>query len=454
MSSTQVEAGAGPHRGAGTSTVVITGLGATTPLGGDVASTWSALLAGTSGVRMLDWEGIEELPTRFAATVAVEPDRVLPKHRLRRLDRCQAFALIAAHEAWRDAGLAYLVEGVGPLPNADGEPAATAPETEAFRVDSERLGAVVSTGIGGIITALEGYASFKKTGWKRTSPFTIPMLMPNGAAGHVGLEFGARAGVHAVVSACASSAEAIGYAIEMIRSGRADIVIAGGTEATIHPFNMAAFGSMRAMSTRNDEPERASRPYDKNRDGFVLGEGGAALILESEEHARARGAKIYAIASGAGYSADAHDIVQPDPTGSGAAAAMRRALQDARLAPEDIAHINAHATSTPQGDVAEIAAIKSVFGPEAATKVAITGTKSMTGHLLGAAGALESIATVLALREGVVPATTNITDLDDAVDLDIVRGEPRRLPDGPLAALNNSFGFGGHNVAVAFQRAV
>jgi 3-oxoacyl-[acyl-carrier-protein] synthase II len=445
MSTTQ---GAASRQGAGTGRVVVTGLGATTPLGGDVASTWSAMLAGKSGVRMLDWEGIEELPTRFAATVAVEPDQVLPKHRLRRLDRCQAFALIAAHEAWRDAGLAYLVEGVGPLPNAEGE------TPEGFRVDSHRLGAVVSSGIGGIITALEGYASFKKTGWKRTSPFTIPMLMPNGAAGHVGLEFGARAGVHAMVSACASSAEAMGYAIDMIRTGRADIVIAGGTEATIHPFNMAAFGSMRAMSTRNDEPERASRPYDKNRDGFVLGEGGAALILESEEHALARGAKIYAIAAGAGYSADAHDIVQPEPTGAGAAAAMRRALQNSGLAPEEIAHINAHATSTPQGDVAEIAAIKSALGLEAAGKVVITGTKSMTGHLLGCAGALESIATVLALREGIVPATTNITDLDDAVDLDIVRGEPRRLPDGPLAALNNSFGFGGHNVAVAFQRAV
>jgi 3-oxoacyl-[acyl-carrier-protein] synthase II len=448
MSTTQVESGAGSRQGAGDRTVVVTGLGATTPLGGDVASTWSALLAGKSGVRMLDWEGIDELPTRFAATVAVEPDQVLPKHRLRRLDRCQAFALIAAHEAWRDAGLAYLVEGVGPLQNAEGE------TPEGFRVDPERLGAVVSSGIGGIITALEGYASFKKVGWRRTSPFTIPMLMPNGAAGHVGLEFGARAGVHAMVSACASSAEAIGYSIDMIRRGRADIVIAGGTEATIHPFNMAAFGSMRAMSTRNDEPERASRPYDKNRDGFVLGEGGAALILESAEHARARGAKIYAIASGAGYSSDAHDIVQPDPTGTGAAAAMRHALQDAGLAPGDIAHINAHATATPLGDVAEIAAIKNVLGPEAAAKVAITATKSMTGHLLGAAGALESIVTVLALREGVVPATTNVADLDDAVDLDIIRGETRRLPDGPLAALNNSFGFGGHNVAVAFQRVV
>ncbi|MCW2903250.1 MAG: 3-oxoacyl-(acyl-carrier-protein) synthase 2 [Streptosporangiaceae bacterium] len=441
MSSSQVETGAGPRPGNGT--VVVTGLGATTPLGGDVASTWAALLAGNSGVRALDWAEIEDLPTRFAATIAVEPDQVLPKHRLRRLDRCQAFALIATHEAWRHAGLAYRPTGPGAGEEVDG-----------FEVDPERLGAVVSSGIGGLLTALNGYDAYKKTGWKRTSPFTVPMLMPNGSAGHVGIEFGAKAGVHAMVSACASSSEGIGYAIDMIRSGRADVVIAGGTEATIHPFNLAAFAAMRAMSTRNDEPERASRPYDKNRDGFVMGEGAGTLILESEEHARARGAKIYAIASGAGYSADAHDIVQPDPTGSGAAAAMRRALQNSGLVPEQIAHINAHATSTPQGDVAEIAAIKSTLGPAAAAKVAITGTKSMTGHLLGAAGALESIATVLALHEGVVPATANLEDLDDAVDLDIVRGETRRLPDGPLAALNNSFGFGGHNVAVAFQRAL
>ncbi|HEV7930767.1 MAG TPA: beta-ketoacyl-[acyl-carrier-protein] synthase family protein [Actinomadura sp.] len=444
MSTSQVQSGTGPRRSAGNGTVVVTGLGATTPLGGDVASTWAGLLTGKSGVRMLDWEDIQDLPTRFAATIAVEPDQVLPKHRLRRLDRCQAFALIACHEAWRDAGF---------LP-PPGAPGGADGGSDGFEVDHERLGAVVSSGIGGLLTALNGYHAFKQTGWKRTSPFTVPMLMPNGSAGHVGIEFGAKAGAHALVSACASSAEGIGYAIDMIRTGRADVVIAGGTEATIHPFNMAAFAAMRAMSTRNDEPERASRPYDKNRDGFVIGEGAATLILESEEHARARGAKIYAIAAGAGYSADAHDIVQPDPTGSGAAAAIRRALDNSGLTPEDIVHINAHATSTPQGDVAEIAAIKSALGPEAAAKAVITGTKSMTGHLLGGAGALESIATVLALHEGVVPATANLENLDDAVDLDIVYGEPRRLPDGPIAALNNSFGFGGHNVAVAFQRAV
>jgi 3-oxoacyl-[acyl-carrier-protein] synthase II len=237
----------------------------------------------------------------------------------------------------------------------------------------------------------------------------------------------------------------------MIRAGRADIIIAGGTEAAIHALNLAAFSSMRAMSTRNDEPERASRPYDKNRDGFVLGEGSAILILESEEHARARGARIYGVAAGVGYSADAYDIVLPAPDGEGQAEAIRRALKDGGLEPSEVVHVNAHATSTPAGDIGELDAIKKALG-DAASQVAITGTKSMTGHLLGGAGALESIATILALRDGLAPPTINIDDLDDGVDLDIVRGEPRKLPAGPVAALNNSFGFGGHNVCVAFRR--
>jgi 3-oxoacyl-[acyl-carrier-protein] synthase II len=278
--------------------------------------------------------------------------------------------------------------------------------------------------------------------------------MPNGAAGMVSIEFGAQAGAHAMVSACASSADGIGYAMDMIRSGRADVVIAGGTESCVHPLQMASFGAMRAMSTRNDEPERASRPYDKNRDGFVLGEGAAVMIFESEEHALARGATIHGIVAGAGYSGDAYDIVLPDPSGSGQAKAMRRALKDAGIVAEDIVHVNAHATSTPAGDVAELTSIKAALGEEVAHKICITGTKSMTGHLLGGAGALESLITVLSLREGLVPPTANLDDLDDGVDLDIVRGEPRKLPDGPIAALNNSFGFGGHNTAVVFKRAL
>jgi 3-oxoacyl-[acyl-carrier-protein] synthase II len=416
--------------------VVVTGLGATTPLGGDVASTWSALLAGRSGVGPVEAEWAKDLPARIAAQIAVEPAEILPRHRLRRLDRCEQFALIAAHEAWRDAGFAFGEEGS---------------EAGSFQVDKARLGTVVSTGIGGIITTLENYDTLREKGWKRVSPFAVPMLMPNGAAGIVSIEFGARAGAHALASACASSAEAIGYGIDMIRAGRADIVIAGGTEAAIHALNLAAFSSMRAMSTRNDEPERASRPYDKNRDGFVLGEGSAILILESEEHARARGANIYGIAAGVGYSADAYDIVLPAPDGDGQADAIRRALKDGGLEASDIVHVNAHATSTPAGDIGELGAIKKALG-EAASQVIVTGTKSMTGHLLGGAGALESIATILALRDGLVPPTINLDDLDDGVDLDIARGEPRKLPAGPAAALNNSFGFGGHNVCVAFRR--
>jgi 3-oxoacyl-[acyl-carrier-protein] synthase II len=413
--------------------VVVTGLGATTPLGGDVASTWSALLAGRSGVRPLEADWAKDLPVKIAATIAVEPSEVLPRHRLRRLDRCQQFALIAAHEAWRDAGFAF-----GEDESAEG-----------FRVDSDRLGAVVSSGIGGIITTLDSYDTLREKGWKRVSPFAVPMLMPNGAAGQVSIEFGARAGAHALASACASSAEAIGYGIDMIRAGRADVVIAGGTEAAIHALNLAAFASMRAMSTRNDEPERASRPYDKNRDGFVLGEGSGIVILESEEHARARGAKIYGVAAGVGYSADANDIVQNDAAGM--AKAMGRALTDAGLEPSDVVHINAHGTSTPIGDIGEIKAIKKAFG-DAAGQIVVTSTKSMTGHLLGGTGAVESIATLLALRNGLVPPTINIDDLDDEVDLDIAQGEPRKLAGGPAAALNNSFGFGGHNVCVAFRR--
>ncbi|WP_460340681.1 beta-ketoacyl-ACP synthase II [Actinoallomurus acanthiterrae] len=410
--------------------VVVTGLGATTPLGGDVASTWSALLAGRSGVKRLTAEWAETLSVRIAAPIAVEPSEVLPRHRLRRLDRCQQFALIAAREAWLDAGFAFGDEA-------------------GFAVDGDRLGAVVSSGIGGIITTLDNYDTLNEKGWQRVSPFAVPMLMPNGGAGVVSIEFGAKAGAHALASACASSAEAIGYGIDMIRAGRADVVIAGGTEAAIHRLNLAAFGSMRAMSTRNDDPEHASRPYDKARDGFVLGEGSGIVILESEEHARARGARVYAVAAGVGYSADAVDIVSNDPEGM--AKAMRRALADAKLEPSDIVHINAHGTSTPVGDTGEIRAIKLALG-EAARQIAITSTKSMTGHLLGGTGAVESIAAILALREGLVPPTINIEELDDEIDLDIVRGEPRKLPGGPAAALNNSFGFGGHNVTVALRR--
>ena len=335
--------------------------------------------------------------------------------------------MVAALEAWSHSGLA---------------------EAE---VDSERLGVAMASGIGGIQTLLANYDLLNNKGPRRVSPLAIPMLMPNSAAANIGLAINAKAGVHTPVSACASGNEAIAQGIDMIRLGRADVVLVGGTEACVHPLPLAAFGAMMALSKRNDEPERASRPWDKGRDGFVLGEGSAVLVLESEEHAKARGAKVYAEAAGAGITADSHDIAQPDPAGIGATRAMKMALREADLDPSDIAHINAHATSTPLGDVAEAQAIRNALGDKAAESIVLTSTKSMTGHLLGAAGALESLAVVLALEQRVIPPTINLDDPED-IGLDIAV-EPRTLPDGDLAALNNSFGFGGHNVAIAFRSA-
>jgi 3-oxoacyl-[acyl-carrier-protein] synthase II len=277
------------------------------------------------------------------------------------------------------------------------------------------------------------------------------MLMPNASAANVSLLVGARAAVNTPVSACASGNEAISLALDQIRLGRADIVLAGGTEAAIHPLNIAAFANMMALSKNEGDPTTVSRPWDTARDGFVLGEGAGALVLESEEHARARGARIYAEVLGAGITADSHDIAQPDPAGRGGSRAILRALAEAEIGPEQIFHVNAHATSTPQGDVAEANAIRAVLG-DAADTAAVSATKSMTGHLLGAAGAIESIAAVLALRDRKAPPTINLDDPDDEVRVDVVAGSPRALPaDGPLHALNNSFGFGGHNVALVFR---
>ncbi len=408
--------------------VVVTGLGATTPLGGDVASTWASLLAGRSGARRLPDDWAPELPVQIAAPAAVDPMTVLDRVQARRLDRCEQLAIVAAREAWADAGQ---------------------PE-----VEPERLGVVVSSGIGGIASILTGYDTLKEKGWQRMSPFTVPMLMPNGSAGWIGIELNARAGVHTTVSACASGAEAIGYAIDMIRSGRADVVLAGGTEAAILPLNIAAFAAMRALSLRNDEPERASRPFDKGRDGFVLGEGAGMVVLESAERAAARGATVHAVAAGAGYSADAHHIAQPDPSGTGIITAIQRALADGGLPAEQVVHVNAHATSTPAGDVVEGQAIMTALGP-AAAGVVVSATKSMTGHLLGGAGALEAVATILALADAVAPPTINLDDPDDEAGVDIAT-EPRDLKShgsAPMAALNNSFGFGGHNVCLAFTAA-
>ena len=408
--------------------VVITGMGATTPLGGDLPSTWEGLLAGRSGARTMahDWVAGYQLPVTFACEVAVHPSEQLTRVETRRLDPSGQYAVIAAREAWADAG---------------------APE-----VDGERLGVVLASGIGGVWTLLSAYDVLKEKGARRIFPLTVPMLMPNGPAAAVELEFGARAGAHTPVSACASGAESMSYGLEMIRSGRADVVIAGGTEAAVHPLPIAGFAAMQALSTRNDDPQAASRPYDTGRDGFVLGEGAAVVVLESQEHARARGARIYAELASAGLTSDAHHIAAPDPEGTGAARAIRAALADAGLAARDIVHLNAHATSTPVGDVAEATAIRAALGA-AADGVAVSATKSMTGHLLGAAGALEGVFTALALHHRVAPPTTNVDDLDPAVGLDVVRKDPRPLPDGDLAALNNSFGFGGHNIALVFRSA-
>jgi 3-oxoacyl-[acyl-carrier-protein] synthase II len=404
--------------------VVVTGLGVTTPVGGDVATTWQSLLTGRVGIRNLTDERYATMPVRFAGTVEVEPTEVLDRVEARKLDRSQQLALVASREAWRDAG---------------------SPE-----VDLDRLGVVVGSGIGGIISLMDNYDILLSRGPSRVSPMAVPQLMPNGPAACVGLDLGARAGVHAPVSACATGAEALAYALEMIRTGRADIVAAGGTEACIHPITIASFAAMRALSTRNDEPLRASRPYDKGRDGFVMGEGAGILVLESEEHAKARGAHIYAELAGAGMSADGHHIAQPQPEGLGAMKAMKAAIADADIAPRDIVHVNAHATSTPQGDYAEALAIRGALGSDV-DGAAVSATKSMTGHLLGGAGAVESVAAVLALVNRITPVTANLEDRDDSIELDIVGATPRTLRDGDIAALNNSFGFGGHNVALVFR---
>ena len=400
----------------------MTGLGATTPLGGDVASTWEAMVAGRSGVSALTQEWATPLPVRIAAQLKVDPAEVMERVKLRRLDRSAATALIAAHQAWADAGLADA------------------------GVDPERLAVVVGSGIGGAVTLLNQDDILEASGPRKVSPHTVPMLMPNGPAAWVGLELRAKAGVHAPTSACATGAEAIAWALDILRAGRADVAVAGGTEAVIHPLPIAGFAAMRAMSTRNDEPERASRPFDKARDGFVLGEGSGVVVLETAEHARARGARVYARLAGAAMTSDGYDIVQPDPEGRGTVRAMRAALRDADVAAGDIRHVNAHATATPVGDMAEIAALRRAEVKNAV----VTSTKSMTGHLLGAAGAVESIATILAIHHGVVPPTINLEDPDDGLDLDVAALKARYV-DIP-AALNDSFGFGGHNAVLVFTK--
>ncbi len=405
--------------------VVITGMGATTPLGGDVASTWEAVLAGRSGVRRIDedFDFIDkyDLPVKIAAPLKVEPTEVIPRVQARRLDRCEQVALVAAREAWAHAG---------------------SPE-----VDPERLAVVVATGIGGALTLLAQDDLLETGGLRKVSPLTVPMLMPNGPAAWVGLEFKAQGGVHSPVSACASGAEALAWALRLLRAGEVDVVIAGGAEACITGITVAGFVQARTLSQRNDEPERASRPFDVDRDGFVLGEGAGVMVLERAEFAAARGATVHAKLAGAGLTSDAYHITGPEPEGIGQSRAIRKAVEMAGLSPKDVGHVNCHATSTVAGDVGETRAVRKALGDH----VILTAPKSQLGHTVGGAGAIESILTVLSVKEGIIPATLNLENLDPGVELDVVAGEPRKVD--LQAAVCDSFGFGGHNAAVAITKA-
>jgi 3-oxoacyl-[acyl-carrier-protein] synthase II len=426
MSNTRMASATRGFRGgprAAADEIVVTGLGATTPLGGDVKSFWNGLLEGRSGVVALDQEWAADLPVRIAAPMAIDPAETLSRVQARRLDRAAQAALVAAREAWADAGFAGTAEETG--------------------LDPTRVAVVIGTGIGGGRSLIEQYDVLRTKGPGRVSPLLIPMTIANGSAAHVGLELGAQAGTHTPVSACASGSEAVAYGLDLLHLDRADIVVVGGTEACIHPLTMAGFAQMRAMSTRNHEPQRASRPWDKGRDGFVLGEGAGILVLERAVDAAARGRTPYAVLAGAAVTSDAYDIVQPG--GDGRERVLKHAVQRAGLSFDDIVHINAHATATPVGDMGEAEVIAELFGED----TVVTGTKSMTGHLLGAAGAIESITTVLSVHHGVVPPTINLEDPEDGLRVDVPR-EAREISVD--AAICNSFGFGGHNASVVYTR--
>ena len=408
-----------------TKKIVVTGVGASSPLGGTAPESWEALLAGKSGARSLthDWVAELELPVTFAAEALVRPDTILDRPTAKRLDPSSQFALVASLEAWADAG---------------------SPE-----VAPERLGVDYATGIGGVWTLLDAWDTLRERGPRRVLPMTVPMLMPNAASAAVSMHFEARAFARTVASACASSTESLVNAYEHLQAGLADVVIAGGTESAIHPITIASFASMQALSRRNDDPASASRPYSVDRDGFVMGEGAASLVLETEEHALARGARIYAEIVGGGVTADSYHITANDPEGRGASRAVRLALEQAGVSPDEVTHINAHATSTPVGDPSEYVALREVFG-ERVHDIPVSATKASTGHLLGGTGALEAVFTIFALRDRVAPPTINITEMDPAIPLK-VSGEPQPLGDGPQLAISNSFGFGGHNAVVAIR---
>lgn len=408
-----------------TKKIVVTGIGATSPIGGTARETWEALLAGASGTRTLDheWVAKYELPVQFAAEAIVRPEEVLARPVAKRLDPSAQFALIAAMEAFADAG---------------------SPE-----LPSERLGVDWATGIGGLWSLLDAWDVLREKGPRRVMPLTVPMLMPNAPSAAVSMHFEARAYARTVASACASSTESLVNAYEHLQAGYADVVIAGGSESAIHPITLASFSSMQALSKRNDDPATASRPYSIDRDGFVMGEGAAALVLETEEHALARGARIYAEIAGGGVTADSYHITAPEPEGKGASRAVMMALEAAGASVDDVTHINAHATSTPTGDIAEYGALRSIFG-DRVDSIPVSATKGATGHLLGGTGALEAVFTVLAVQNRLAPPTINISEQDPEIPLTI-SGQPIPLGDGPQLAISNSFGFGGHNAVVAIR---
>lgn len=409
--------------------VVVTGIGLVTPLGNDVRTTWDALIAGQSGAGPIThFEATEDYDCRFACEVkGFQPDLYMDRKEVRRMDRFAQLAIAASQQAMERAGL-------------DGADA---------KFDRDRTGVLIGSGIGGISTFEDQARVMVEKGPKRISPFFIPMFIPDIAAGHVSMRWGLRGPNYCTVSACASSAHAIGDAVRLVQNGEADIMVAGGTEATVTPMTIAGFGNMKALSTRNDSPETASRPFDATRDGFVLGEGSGVLVLEELEHAKRRGAEILGEIVGYGQSADAYHLTAPAPEGAGAQIAMRNALRDAGLTPADVDYVNAHGTSTPANDMNETAAVKAVFG-EDAYRVVMGSTKSMTGHLLGAAGAVETVICTLVCREGVIPPTINFSTPDPACDLNYAHNT--RLDQEVNVAISNSFGFGGHNVCLALRK--
>jgi len=407
--------------------VVVTGLGTMNPLAHDVDGTWDALLDGKSGAAPVTLFDASRLATHFAAEVKeFDPDVYMPRKESRRMDRSTLLMWAATSRAMADAGLEF----------EEGDPAA------------ERAGVVCGTGIGGIGTTQTQIELLNERGPERISPLAIPMIMGNQAAGAISIGFHMAGPSTCTVTACAASANAIGDAAEIIRRGVADVMVGGGMEGSVTEFAMGGFNSMKALSTRNDDPEAASRPFEKDRDGFVLGEGAGSLVLEEFEHARARGAHVYGELVGYGMSADAYHITLPRPGGGGAARAMQGALNDARVGPEAVGYINAHGTATPANDVTETMAIKTVFGDHA-YEIPISSTKSMTGHMLGGAGAVEALISLKVLNEGVVPPTINHTTPDPECDLDYVPNEPRKADVNYV--LSNSFGFGGHNVSLLFK---